>query len=167
MCEMCANTQILFSNILFKDLKMNTYLALLEKHSYVKRNIKQPSKLSVGDVVIIKDENVNRLSWRKGRITKLIESRDNNIRAVELNVYQPNSDRLCTIQRPIHHLVPLETQNEIQEIEQPDKENEKETAKQERLRRAAALNADIPRKICVSKINNIICWECGMSSLIT
>ena len=58
------------------------------------------------------------------------------------------SDRLCTIQRLIQHLVPLEIQNEIQEIEQLDKENEKELAKQERLRRVAPLNADILRKIC-------------------
>ena len=110
---------------------------------------------------------MNRLSWRKGRITKLIEICDNNVRAVELNVYWANSNQLCTIRRPIQHLFPLEKQNEIQEIEQSDKENENEPAKKERLRRAAALNADIPRKICVSKINNIICWECGMSSLIT
>lgn len=34
-------------------------------------------------------------------MTKLIESQDNNVKAVELDVYQPNSDRLCTIQRPI------------------------------------------------------------------
>ena len=148
MTEMCANTQILFPKHFIQGFKNEYLLALLEKHSYAKRNIKQPSKLSVGDVVIIKNENVNRLSWRKGRITKLIESRDNNTRAVELNVYQPNSDRLCTIRRPIQHLVPLEIQNEIQEIEQPDKENEKEPAEQERLRRAAALNADILRKIC-------------------
>ena len=47
-----------------------------------------------------------------------------------------------------HSLVPLETQYEIQETEQPDQENEKEPAKQERIRRAAALNADILRKIC-------------------
>ena len=100
---------------------------MLEKHSYVKRKNKQPSKLSVSDVAIIKDENVNRLSWRKGRITKVIESRDSNIRAVDLKVYQPNSDRLCTIRRPIQHLVSLEIQNEIQEIETLDKENEKKT----------------------------------------
>ena len=44
-----------------------------------------------------------------------------------------------------YSLVPLEIQNEIQETEQPDQENEKESAKQERIRRAAALNADILR----------------------
>ena len=65
-----------------------------------------------------------------------------------LNFYQPNRDRLCTTRRPIQHLVPLEIQNKIQEIEQPNKENEKEPAKQERLRRVAGLNADILRKIC-------------------
>ena len=145
--NVCKHTGIVFKHFI-QRFKNEYLLALLEKYSYVKRNIKQPSKLSVGDVVIIKDENVIRLSWLKGRITKLIESPDNNIRAVELNVYQPNSDRLCTIRRPIQHLVLLEIQNEIQEIEQPDKENEKEPAKQERLRRAAALNPDILQKIC-------------------
>ena len=76
------------------------------------------------------------------------ESRDNNVRAVELNVYQSNSSRSFAIRRPIQRLVPLEIQNEIQEIQQPDKENENESKKQERLRRAAALNPDILRRIC-------------------
>ena len=78
----------MWKDIVFKRFiqrfKNEYLLAVLEKHSSVKRNIKQPSKLSVGEVVIIKDGNVNRLSWRKGRITKLIESRDNNVRTVEL-----------------------------------------------------------------------------------
>ena len=52
------------------------------------------------------------------------------------------------IRHPIQHLVPLEIQNEIQEIEQPDKENENEPTKQEPLQRAVALNADILRKVC-------------------
>ena len=89
---------------------------------------------------------MNRLSWCKERITKLIESRGNNVRAVELNVYQPNRNRLCTIRYPIQYLVPLWIQNEIQEIEQSDKENENEPAMQERLRRVV-LNADILQKI--------------------
>ena len=56
---------------------------------------------------------MNRLSWRKGRITKVIESRDNNVRAVELNVYQRSNNWLCTTRRFIQHLVFLEIQNEI------------------------------------------------------
>ena len=31
------------------------------------------------------DGNANWLSWRKGRVTKIIESRDNKVRAVELS----------------------------------------------------------------------------------
>lgn len=86
---------------------------MLERNSYVKRNNKQQSKLSVGDPVIIKDKYVNRLSWRKGRITEIIESCDNNARAVELNVYEPSNNWLCTIRRSIQHLVFQEIQNEI------------------------------------------------------
>ena len=83
---MSKQTDIVFKHFI-QRIKNEYLLALLVKHSCIKRNIKHPSKLSVGDVVIIKDENVNRLSWRKRHITKLIESRDNNVRAVELNVY--------------------------------------------------------------------------------
>ena len=81
---MCKQSDIVFKYFI-QRIKNEYLLALLVKHSCIKRNIKHPSKLS--DVVIIKDENVNRLSWRKRHITRLIESRDNNVRAVELNVY--------------------------------------------------------------------------------
>ena len=76
---------------------------------------------------------MNRLSWRKGRITKVIESCDNNVRAVELNVYQRSNNWLCTTRRFIQHLIFLEIQNE--------------PVKQERLRRVAVSNTKILRKI--------------------
>ena len=75
--SVCKHTDILFKHFI-QRFKNEYLLVLLERHSYVKRNKKQPSKLSVGDVVIIKDENVNRLSWRKWRVTKLNESPDDN-----------------------------------------------------------------------------------------
>lgn len=87
---------------------------------------------------------MNRLSWCKGHIARMIESCGNNVRA---SSYQLNSDRLCTIQHPIQHLVPLEIRNEIQEIGQTDEENQNEFAKEECLRRAAVLNSNILRKI--------------------
>ena len=63
----------------------------------------------------------------------------------------------CPIQRSIQHLVPSEILDEIQEIEQRDKESENEPAKQERLQRAAALNANI-LPFVMNQINNINLW---------
>ena len=64
---------------------------------------------------------------------------------------------LCPIQCSIQHLVPSEILDEIQEIEQRDKESENEPAKQERLQRAAALNANI-LPFVMNQINNINLW---------
>ena len=57
-CAKCVQTHRHF----IQRFKKEYLLALLEQHSYVKRKNKQPSKLGVGKVAIIKDENVNRLS---------------------------------------------------------------------------------------------------------
>lgn len=87
-------------------------------------------------MLFIKDENVNRLSWRAGCTRNIIPSRENNVRAM-LNVLnqrvkclnQPNTNRLCTVLRYTEIFFLLEMQNEIQEIEQPVKEIKKRTSK--------------------------------------
>ena len=80
-------------------------------------------------------------------VAKLIESLDNIVRPVELNVYQPNSDWLCTVQRPIQQLVPLKIQTEIPEIEHQDEENQNNPRNEECLQRTARLNADNQQNI--------------------
>ena len=52
--NVCKHTYIVFRHFIQGFKNKYLLLALLEKHSYVKRNIKQPSKLSVGDVAILK-----------------------------------------------------------------------------------------------------------------
>lgn len=96
-------------------------------------------------MLFIKDENVNRLSWFAGCTRNIIQSRENNVRAM-LNVLnqrvkclnQPNTNRLCTVLRYTEIFFLLEMQNEIQEIEQPVKEIEKRTSKPRN--QAATLN---------------------------
>ena len=82
--------------------------------------------------------------WRKGKVTKFLDSRDNKIRGVELLVYQEKTRKTCTINRPIQHLVPLEVENVDRAI--LDKEHD-EPAGETRLRRQAAKNADVIRKL--------------------
>ena len=82
--------------------------------------------------------------WRKGKVTKFLDSRDNKIRGVELLVYQEKTRKTCTINRPIQHLVPLEVENGDRAI--LDKEHD-EPAGETRLRRQAAKNADVIRKL--------------------
>ena len=121
-------------------------LTLLERHSNQKKKESNGRNvnLKIGDVLLIKDENKSRLLWRKGKVTKFLDSRDNKIRGVELLVYQEKTRRTCTINRPIQQLVPLEDAN----INRTTLDEEHDEPPGEmRLRRQAAQNADIIRKL--------------------
>ena len=60
----------------------------------------------VGDVVLIKEENASRATWKMGRIQKLIPSQDGQFRSAEVAV--PNKKML---KRPINILCPVEINN--------------------------------------------------------
>ena len=64
-------------------------------------------KISIGDVVLIKNEDRNRRKWKIGIIDKLYYGRDDVIRAVQLRSGK------SFIQRPIQHLYPLELNCDI------------------------------------------------------
>ena len=82
--------------------------------------------------------------WRKGKVKKFLDSRDNKIRGVELLVYQEKTRRICTINRPIQDLVPLEVENVNRTI--LDEEHD-EPAGETRPRRQATKNTDVIRKL--------------------
>ena len=64
-------------------------------------------KISIGDVVLIKNEDRNRRKWKIGIVDKLYYGRDDVIRAVQLRSGK------SFIQRPIQHLYPLELNCDI------------------------------------------------------
>ena len=72
----------------------------------MKHKIKK-MKISIGDVVLIKNEDRNRRKWKIGIVDKLYYGRDDVIRAVQLRSGK------SFIQRPIQHLYPLELNCDI------------------------------------------------------
>ena len=58
----------------------------------------------VDDIVIIKTEKLPRQQWPLGRITELLKSRDNQVRAVKVMVGKTRK----VIERPVNLLYPLE-----------------------------------------------------------
>ena len=64
-------------------------------------------KISIGDVVLIKNEDRNRRKWKIGIIDKLYYGRDDVIRTVQLR------SRKSFIQQPIQYLYPLELNCDI------------------------------------------------------
>ena len=111
---------------------------------YWKESNSIKANLKIGDVILIIDANKSRLLWRKAKVTKFVDSRDNKIRGTELLVYQEKSRRTCAINRPIHHLATLQVANVNRTI--LDEEHD-EPSGETRPRRQAAKNANIIEKL--------------------
>ena len=72
----------------------------------------QAPNLKVGDVVLVKDENLPRSQWNLGRVTIVFPSDDGLVRSVELRMADrrlaKNGKRVhaaSILQRPVHKLV--------------------------------------------------------------
>ena len=62
--------------------------------------------ISVGDVIILKDDLTKRMFWKLGIVKELITGRDGQTRAALIKV--PNYAKL--LRRSITHLIPVELQ---------------------------------------------------------
>ena len=108
--------------------------ALQERHTYLNKckNNAFEEILRIGDVVLLKEENKPRLSWRKGKIEAFIVRKDNVTRAVKILLYQDKlkktvaravkilvyQDKLkktVTLKRPLQLIVPLGVTNNLHE----------------------------------------------------
>ena len=81
-------------------------LALQEQHFYVNTHNSSYKRELTGDIILIKEDLLAQMSWRKGKVINVIKGRDNLIKGVELEVYQPNLNKIVTINRPFQHTVP-------------------------------------------------------------
>ena len=63
--------------------------------------------VSVGDVVVLKKESTPRMFWKLARVTELIKSKDNVIRAAKVIVVNSGKGRTIELRQPIQYLVPL------------------------------------------------------------
>ena len=64
-----------------------------------------------GEVVLVKNPDAPRGTWKLGKVIRIIPSKDNNIRSVELLL--PNK---MTIQRSISHIYPLEVPTQTTDV---------------------------------------------------
>ena len=60
----------------------------------------------IGDVVLVKKNNVPRMNWEKEKIVNVIRGRDNMVTGVELCIFQPKLIRTMTINRLLQLIVP-------------------------------------------------------------
>ena len=119
----------------FRDKFKYEYSLTLQQRDSYDRNIKSSDcYLKRDNVIIVKEETMPRLSWRKGRVMELHAGDDAIIRSAFVKVYQKNSDKTFILKQTWQHLVLLEST-----IKEPVNESQCS-------RREAAWNADTIRK---------------------
>ena len=115
-----------FNNRFFEEY----VLALLGWHQYDVLKFNNESKLSVNDVVLIQEQHRPKVKWRKGKISKLIDSKDGSVQGVELVIYKGMSNKIITIRWPVQHLIPLEMRKDCKnEVSIELKESQEEPRK--------------------------------------
>ena len=68
--------------------------------------------MEVGDIVLLQEERMPRLMWKKARFDELIPGRDSQIRTVYLRL----PDR-ANISRPVQLVIPLEIDQVGEDVE--------------------------------------------------
>ena len=58
--------------------------------------------------MLVKGDNLPRMSWRKGRIINVIRGADKLIRGAEIKKRQRNSYKMLTLKQSLKYLVPFE-----------------------------------------------------------
>ena len=123
-----------------------------EREFYNNKRFNNDLRLLHNDVVLIKEDNVPRMLWRKGRIIKFIKGSDDLSRGAEIKVYQRSKGTTTILKRPLQHLVqfemadsnPSDILNEEERISTDinDDNNIENYNIQKRPRRLAAVNSD-------------------------
>ena len=127
----------------FENRFKNEYLtALQERHTYLNKckNNSVEEILRIGDIVLLKEDNKPRLSWRKGKIEAFIVEKDNVTRGVKILLYQSRLQKTVTWKRPLQMIVLLEATNNLRE------NSLQEVKESTQTRREAGTNADVIRK---------------------
>ena len=125
----------------------NEYLSSLhERYTYRTGKKVEDCRLYVGDIVLLREEFVPRMKWRKRKVLKLIRGIDNKVRGAELLVYNKNSEKTSKIKRPLQLIVPLEIDS-LGNTKQSRSHCIEPASEYNRPRREAAKNADMKRKL--------------------
>ena len=72
--------------------------------------------VAVGDIVTVKGENLPRGCWMVGKIEKLIESKDKQVRGAVVEVFM-KAKRPMTIRGPVQHPYPYISEGDSEKAE--------------------------------------------------
>ncbi|KAL9978596.1 hypothetical protein ACROYT_G016131 [Oculina patagonica] len=101
------------------------YLLELKERSQVRPKGSNKRSISIGDIVLLKNDSTSRAFWKLGKVEELIPGRDGNVRAAVVKSVS-DSGRPSRLRRVVQHLVPIEVKvqpeatvtNEVQSANQ-------------------------------------------------
>ena len=119
------------------------YLTSLREQSIARNKGNAVQEISVGDIVLLKNDSTNRIHWKIARVEELIPGADGKVRAAIVKV--GNSDKRPTcLRRVIQHLIPIEVKSSTNnEDTRPIADVSNQTV---RPRRTAAVIGEISRR---------------------
>ena len=99
----------------FRSRFRREYLTELREHQNTKKP-KSGEKVSIGDVVTIFEEKLPRQGWRMGRVERLLQGKDGQIRSAVVRVHQ-GGQKSTLFRRPLRKLYPVElNENEEEDV---------------------------------------------------
>ena len=122
------------------------YLTSLREQSSPRNKGISVQEISVGDIVLLKNDSTNRIHWKIARVEELIPGADGKVRAAIVKV--GNSDkRPSYLRRVIQHLIPIEVKSSTNNVDTRHVADvSSQLADAVRPRRTAAVIGEIGRR---------------------
>ena len=136
-------------------------MELRESHRHLLKKTHGNPQVSVGDIVIIHDENLPRSFWKLGRIQDLIVGKDGQTRGATVSIAGKNR-RFTSLNRPLQLLYPLEInhppnlENALEETEGGGMSTKFETqpSDQPRPQREATRRGERERRMWIDELKD-------------
>ena len=123
------------------------YLLGLREQSRVMARNNKTGNISIGDIVILRNDKTSRCFWKLAKVEQLLNGEDNLVRAAVVKVLRGKSDKAQLLRRSISHLIPVEVKQPLSEVKNKSEAtiSEPPVSLNTRPRRMAAIIGELKR----------------------
>lgn len=123
------------------------YLTSLREQSSVGNKGNGAREISIGDIVLLKNDSTTRCYWKLAKVEELISGNDGKIRAAVVKVASSDK-RPVYLRRVVQHLIPIEVKadNKVTQPPAPQATVDETVRENGRPRRNAAVIGEISRR---------------------
>ncbi|CAB4022910.1 RNA-directed DNA polymerase from mobile element jockey, partial [Paramuricea clavata] len=123
------------------------YLLGLREQSRVMARNNKTGNISIGDIVILRNDKTSRCFWKLAKVEQLLHGEDNLVRAAVVKVLGGKSNKAQLLRRSISHLIPIEVKQPLSEVKNKSEAtiSEPPVSLNTRPRRMAAVIGELKR----------------------